>query len=88
MVGASRMVVGHSPQLDGITGTCEGRLWNTDVGTSIGVFGNSPAVLELTILQQQRDEDRSIAVAFEAKGEMRLREQKKAQDCDDKGFSH
>ena len=49
--GASRMVVGHSPQLDGIQAACGRRLWNVDIGLSSAIFGSQPAVLELTMVK-------------------------------------
>eukprot|EP00038_Savillea_parva_P028451 m.65214 g.65214 ORF g.65214 m.65214 type:complete len:477 (-) comp8274_c0_seq2:1289-2719(-) len=33
-VGADRMVVGHTPQSDGITSACEGAVWRIDTGMS------------------------------------------------------
>jgi len=32
ILGVSRMVVGHTPQLGGITSACEGRVWRIDTG--------------------------------------------------------
>lgn len=48
MAGAKRMVVGHTPQLEGCNAQCEGRVWRIDVGLSRGVLGSSPQVLVRT----------------------------------------
>ena len=45
--GARRMVVGHTPQLGGCNGECDGRIWRIDVGMSFGVVGADPEVLEI-----------------------------------------
>jgi hypothetical protein len=45
--GAKRMVVGHTPQLGGCNGECDGRIWRIDVGMSFGVVGADPEVLEI-----------------------------------------
>lgn len=45
MVGAKRMVVGHTPQLRGCNAECDGRVWRVDIGLSRGVLGSSPQVL-------------------------------------------
>jgi hypothetical protein len=42
-----RMVVGHTPQLGGCNGECDGRIWRIDVGMSFGVVGADPEVLEI-----------------------------------------
>jgi hypothetical protein len=46
-VGAARMVVAHTPQLDGITSACEERLWRVDTGMA-AYYGGPVEVLELT----------------------------------------
>ena len=45
--GAKRMVVGHTPQLGGCNGECDGRIWRIDVGMSFGVVGADPEGLEI-----------------------------------------
>ena len=45
--GAKRLVVGHTPQQKGISSGCNGRLWRSDVGTSRGIYGNAPQVIEI-----------------------------------------
>ena len=45
--GARRMVVGHTPQLGGCNGECDGRIWRIDVGMSFGVVCADPEVLEI-----------------------------------------
>lgn len=45
--GAKRLVVGHTPQLGGCNGECNGRIWRIDVGMSFGVVGADPEVLEI-----------------------------------------
>ena len=45
--GVKRMVVGHTPQLGGCNGECDGRIWRVDVGMSFGVVGADPEVLEI-----------------------------------------
>jgi hypothetical protein len=34
VLGAKRMVVGHTPQLEGVTSACDERVWRIDVGMS------------------------------------------------------
>ncbi len=46
-LGASRLVVGHTIQKDGITSGCDGRVWRIDVGMARH-YGGRPAVLEIT----------------------------------------
>jgi len=41
LVGAKRMVVGHTPQKGGITSACEGRVWRVDVGLA-SYYGSNP----------------------------------------------
>ena len=45
--GVKRMVVGHTPQLGGCNGECDGRIWRVDVGMSFGVVRADPEVLEI-----------------------------------------
>lgn len=47
MVGAARMVVGHTPQMSGCNCECEGKIWRIDVGMSSGVLDATPEVLEI-----------------------------------------
>jgi hypothetical protein len=46
MLGADRMVVGHTVQDDGINSACECKVWRIDVGLS-APYGGSPAALEI-----------------------------------------
>ncbi|MEZ4463897.1 MAG: metallophosphoesterase [bacterium] len=46
LLGARRMVVGHSVQADGPTSDCDGRVWRIDVGLSAH-YGGKPAALEI-----------------------------------------
>jgi Calcineurin-like phosphoesterase len=46
LLGAKRMVVGHTPQAHGITSACDGRVWRIDVGMAHH-YGGPIAVLEL-----------------------------------------
>lgn len=45
-LGVERMVVAHTPQLQGITQACEGRLWRIDTGMAAH-YGGPVQVLEL-----------------------------------------
>lgn len=45
-LGAARMVVGHTPQREGITSDCDGKLWRIDVGLARH-YGGPIEVLEL-----------------------------------------
>lgn len=45
--GASRLVVGHTPQRGGCNSACDGAVWRVDVGLSRGVFGAGAQVLEI-----------------------------------------
>ncbi len=47
LLGAERMVVGHTVQDNGITSACDERVWRIDVGLSAH-YGGTPAVLELS----------------------------------------
>jgi hypothetical protein len=40
----SRMVVGHTPQPQGINEVCAGGVWRIDIGLSSGVLGGEPQV--------------------------------------------
>lgn len=46
LLRAKRMVVGHTPQLGGITSACEGRVWRIDTGAS-RYYGGPVEVLEI-----------------------------------------
>lgn len=46
-IGASRMVVGHTPQLSGITSACNDKVWRIDVGMA-AFYGGPTQVLEIT----------------------------------------
>lgn len=45
-LGASAMVVGHTPQMGGLNAECDGRVWRVDAGMSSGVLNAAPQVLE------------------------------------------
>jgi hypothetical protein len=45
-LGASRMIVGHTVQENGITSYCDGRVWCIDVGMSAH-YGGEPQALEI-----------------------------------------
>ena len=45
-LGARRMVVGHTPQLGGMTSACDGRVWRVDTGMSAH-YGGPTQVLEI-----------------------------------------
>ncbi|MEO1267107.1 MAG: metallophosphoesterase [Myxococcota bacterium] len=47
MLGAARMVVGHTVQRQGITSACEGKVWRIDTGMSAH-YGGQPQVLEIS----------------------------------------
>lgn len=46
LLHAKRMVVGHTPQLGGITSACEGQVWRIDTGAS-RYYGGPVEVLEI-----------------------------------------
>jgi hypothetical protein len=46
MLGAKRMVVGHTPQQHGITSACDDKVWRIDTGMS-RFYGGPVEVLEL-----------------------------------------
>lgn len=45
-LGAARMVVGHTPQLEGISSACDGRVWRIDTGLAAH-YGGPTQVLEI-----------------------------------------
>ena len=59
-IGAERMVVGHTPQVNGITSACDGKVWRIDVGMAAH-YGGEPAALEI-----QRGQVRVLSTAQEA----------------------
>ena len=46
ILGATRMVVGHTPQPEGISATCDQRVWRIDTGMSAH-YGGPTEVLEI-----------------------------------------
>lgn len=59
-VGAKGMVVGHTPQSNGVNCRYNHRIWCVDVGMSSGVFNSRPEVLEIKdnkvrVLKDQSD---------------------------------
>lgn len=47
MIRAKRMIVGHTPQVQGINSACGGRVWRIDTGMS-AVYGGVPEAIEIT----------------------------------------
>lgn len=47
MIGAKRMVVGHTPQAEGINAACGGKVWRVDTGMS-KAYGGVPEALEIS----------------------------------------
>lgn len=47
-LGATAMVVGHTPQMSGLNEQCNGRVWRVDVGMSSGVLNAEAQVLEIS----------------------------------------
>ena len=47
LLGARRLVVGHTPQSQGMNECFGGQVWRADVGMSSGVLGARPQVLEI-----------------------------------------
>eukprot|EP00958_Prasinococcus_capsulatus_P011430 scaffold1135_cov343-Prasinococcus_capsulatus_cf.AAC.18 len=45
--GANRLVVGHTPQQQGLNACCDGMVWRIDVGMSTGMLGATPQVIEI-----------------------------------------
>jgi hypothetical protein len=61
LLGARRMVVGHTPQLSGITSACDGRVWRIDTGMS-RYYGGPVEVLEIRgAAVRARKESRALA---------------------------
>lgn len=47
MIKARRMIVGHTPQWQGINAACSGRVWRVDTGMS-AAYGGIPEALEIS----------------------------------------
>lgn len=47
-IGAKRLVVGHTPQMEGANCECEQQIWRVDVGMSGGVLDAAAEILEIT----------------------------------------
>mmetsp|Transcript_39116 Transcript_39116/g.65720 ORF Transcript_39116/g.65720 Transcript_39116/m.65720 type:complete len:451 (+) Transcript_39116:189-1541(+) len=47
LVGAKRLVVGHTPQTEGCNATCNNMVWRVDVGMSSGVLDQEVQALEI-----------------------------------------
>jgi hypothetical protein len=45
----NRLVVGHTPQMNGANAECDGRVWRLDVGMSRNMLDAGPCVLDLSI---------------------------------------
>lgn len=61
--GASRMVIGHTPQMCGCNGECDGRVWRVDVGMSSGVLDADPQVL---FIDKKKDGTTQVKVGADA----------------------
>lgn len=48
-INCKRMVVGHTPQMEGANSECDGMVWRLDVGLSRGMLDAPPCVLEIAI---------------------------------------
>jgi len=46
-LNAARLIVGHTPQMEGANCECDQRIWRVDVGMSGGVLDASAEVLEI-----------------------------------------
>lgn len=46
-VRAKRLVVGHTPQMEGANCECDEKVWRVDVGMSSGVLDAAPEVIEI-----------------------------------------
>lgn len=46
-INCQRLVVGHTPQMEGANCECDGRVWRLDVGMSKGMLDAPPCVLEI-----------------------------------------
>uniref|UniRef100_A0A7S0WLG4 Calcineurin-like phosphoesterase domain-containing protein n=1 Tax=Pyramimonas obovata TaxID=1411642 RepID=A0A7S0WLG4_9CHLO len=54
MLGANRLVVGHTPQMDGCNASCGKKVWRVDVGMSSGVLDQEVQALEILPKPAQR----------------------------------
>jgi hypothetical protein len=48
-ISCKRLVVGHTPQMNGANVECDGRVWRLDVGMSRNMLDARPCVLDLTL---------------------------------------
>jgi len=48
-IDCRRLVVGHTPQMDGANCECDGRVWRLDVGMSRGMLDAPACVLEIRV---------------------------------------
>jgi len=55
-IGASRLVVGHTPQMRGVNCECDGKVWRVDVGMSSGVLNAPAGVLEILPAEEEGGE--------------------------------
>lgn len=46
-LGVKRLVVGHTPQMEGCNSECDRLVWRVDVGMSAGVMGAPVQALEI-----------------------------------------
>mmetsp|Transcript_14506 Transcript_14506/g.43844 ORF Transcript_14506/g.43844 Transcript_14506/m.43844 type:complete len:455 (-) Transcript_14506:505-1869(-) len=60
--GCKRLIVGHTPQQQGMNAECEGLVWRVDVGMSSGVLDAQPQALEISPARPQVGEEASIKV--------------------------
>jgi hypothetical protein len=54
--GCKRLVIGHTPQQQGLNSECEGMVWRVDVGMSSGVLNAQPQALEIGEAQEGENE--------------------------------
>lgn len=47
LTGCKRLVIGHTPQMEGLNSECDGKVWRVDVGMSSGVLNAEAQVLEI-----------------------------------------
>lgn len=47
LIGVKRMIVGHTPQAEGINSACSGKVWRIDTGMS-RAYGGVPEAIEIT----------------------------------------
>ena len=48
-LNCKRLVVGHTPQINGANAECDGKVWRLDVGMSRNMLNAQPCMLELEV---------------------------------------